>query len=128
LFHFFEKPVKIPTYLKMPRNVNWKALEKAYDFQPKNYEELVGMKGIGPSTIRGLALVSQLIYGKEVSWKEPVRYSYAYGGKDGVPRPVDKKAMDESINILRAAIEQAKLKNKEKLNIIKRLKEIVPKS
>lgn len=128
LLHFFEKPIEIPTYLKMPKNVNWKALEEAYDFQPKNYEELIGIKGIGPATVRGLALVSQLIYGKEVSWKEPIRYSYAYGGKDGVPRPVDKKAMDESIKTLKAFIEQARLKNKEKLSALRRLKGIVPKN
>lgn len=112
--------------LKMPRNVNWKALKEAYDFQPKNYEELIGIKGIGPATVRGLALVSEVIYGSPPSWKDPVRFSFAYGGKDGVPRPVDRKAMDDSIKFLNEVVKEAELKKKEKLEALKRLRSIIP--
>jgi len=112
--------------LKMPRKVNWKALERVYDFQPKNYEELIGVQGVGPSTVRGLALVSEIIYGKPPSWKDPCKFSFAYGGKDGVPHPIDRKAMDESIGFLRNLLEQSKLENKEKQNALKRLKNIIP--
>ncbi|MEM5790596.1 MAG: DUF763 domain-containing protein [Candidatus Aenigmatarchaeota archaeon] len=110
--------------LKMPRNINWDAVKNAYDFQPKNYEELIGIKGIGPSTIRGLALVSEIIYGAPPSWKDPVKFSFAYGGKDAVPRPVDRKAMDESIKFLDEVIKEAKLNKKEKLEVLKRLKSL----
>lgn len=113
--------------LKMPKNVNWNALKKAYDFQPKNYEELIGIKGIGPSTVRGLALVSEIIYGSSPSWRDPVRFSFAYGGKDRVPRPVDRKAMDESIKFLDEVIKEAELKKKEKLQALKRLRSLIPK-
>jgi hypothetical protein len=106
--------------------VNWKALEKAYDFQPKNYEELIAVQGIGPSTVRGLALVSEIIYGEVPSWKDPCKFSFAYGGKDGVPHPIDRKAMDESISFLRDLLEQSKLEKKEKLNALKRLRNIIP--
>ena len=114
--------------LKMPKNVNWNALKEAYDFQPKNYEELIGLKGIGPATVRGLALVSEIIYGSPPSWRDPVKYSFAYGGKDGVPRPVDRRAMDESIKFLDEVIKEAELKKKEKLEALKRLRALVPKS
>jgi hypothetical protein len=112
--------------LKMPRKVNWKALEKAYNFQPKNYEELIGIQGMGPSTVRGLALVSEIIYGEPPSWKDPCKFSFAYGGKDGVPHPIDRKAMDESISFLRNLLEQSKLEKEEKLNALKRLRNIIP--
>ncbi|MEM2780895.1 MAG: DUF763 domain-containing protein [Candidatus Bathyarchaeia archaeon] len=112
--------------LSMPANINWKALQQVYEFKPRNYEELLGFKGVGAATVRGLALIAELIYGEKPSWKDPVKYSFAYGGKDGVPYPVDRKAMDESIQILRRAIEDAKLGDKEKLNALNRLKVFIP--
>ena len=114
--------------LSMPRRVNWNALRGAYEFQPKNYEELLSIKGIGPATVRGLALVSQIIYGKPASWKDPVKYSFAYGGKDGVPYPVNREAMDESILILKQAIQEAQLGKKDKIRSLERLRQVVPDS
>ena len=113
-------------FFSMPWNLNWKALKKAYEFQPKNYEELLSIRGIGPSTVRGLALVSEIIYSQPPSWKDPVRYSFAYGGKDGVPFPVDRKSMDRSIQFLREAVEQAKVGDREKLQALNRLKRLIP--
>jgi len=118
-----EYPIDV---LSMPGNINWKALQEVYEFQPNNYEELLGFRGIGPATVRGLALVAELIYGQKPSWKDPVKYSFAYGGKDGVPHPVNRKAMDESIQILRQAIQEAKVGNKEKMQSLQRLRQIVP--
>jgi len=112
--------------LSMPRNINWKALSEVYEFKPHNYEELLGFKGMGPATIRGLALVAELIYGEKPSWKDPVKYSFAYGGKDGVPRPVNRRAMDESIRILKQAIEEAKIGSKERTRSLQRLRRFVP--
>jgi len=112
-------------FLSMPIRINWKAISKAYEFQPRNYEELLHIRGIGPATVRGLALISELIYGEEPSWRDPVKYSFAYGGKDGVPFPVDRKAMDESINILKQAVKNARLQDKEKLRSLRRLRKIL---
>ena len=112
--------------LSMPKNINWKILREIYEFQPRNYEELLGFKGVGPATVRGLALVAELIYGEKPSWKDPVKYSFAYGGKDGVPYPVDRKAMNESIKILNQAIQEAKVGEKEKLASLQRLRQFVP--
>jgi len=112
--------------LSMPWNINWKALQEVYEFQPSNYEELLGIRGVGPATVRGLALIAELIYGEKPSWKDPVKYSFAYGGKDGVPYPVNRKAMDESIHILKQAIQDAKVENKEKMRSLQRLRQLVP--
>jgi len=113
-------------FLSMPENINWKALEAVYEFQPGNYEQLLGFKGIGPATVRGLALIAELIYGEKPSWQDPVKYSFAYGGKDGVPFPVDRRAMDESIQILRLAIENAKIGEKDRMHSLQRLRRFVP--
>jgi hypothetical protein len=113
-------------FLSMPRNINWKALQEVYEFQPSDYEELLGHRGIGPATVRGLALIAELIYGDKPSWKDPVKYSFAYGGKDGVPYPVNRRAMDESIQMLRRAIQEAKVGDKEKMRSLERLRQFVP--
>jgi len=120
-----EKEAKdyVADFLSMPVTINWKALRKAYEFQPRDYEELLRIRGVGPSTVRGLALISDLIYGEKPSWKDPVKYSFCVGGKDGVPFPVDRGAYDEIIEILGNAVKQAKVGEKERINAIKRLRE-----
>ena len=112
--------------LSMPRNINWETLREVYEFQPSNYEELLEFRGVGPATVRGLALVAEVIYGEKPSWKDPVKYSFAYGGKDGVPRPVDRRAMDESIQILRQAVQNAKIGDREKMRSLQKLRRFVP--
>ena len=114
------------TTLNMPRNINWDTLERVYEFQPQNYEELLSVKGVGPATVRGLALVAELVYGEAPSWDDPVKFSFAYGGKDGVPYPVNREAMDESIEILRQSVQEAKIGDKEKLESLQRLRRFVP--
>ena len=101
------------------------ALQRAYELRPENYEELVAIRGIGPKAVRALALVSDLIYGKPPSWKDPARYSFAHGGKDGVPFPVDKPTYQKTTEILEGAIQGAKIGQKEKINAIRRLREFL---
>ena len=112
--------------LNMPRNINWDTLSRIYEFQPGNYEDLLSVKGVGPATVRGLALVAELVYGEKPSWADPVKFSFAFGGKDGVPYPVDRKAMDESIQILKQSVQQAKIGEKEKLRSLQNLRRFVP--
>ncbi len=95
--------------LSMPRTLNWKLARRMYDFKPENYEQLLSVRGVGPATVRGLALVAELVYGAPPSWKDPVKYSFCVGGKDGIPYPVNRRSYDEIIGILRNAIEQAKV-------------------
>ena len=112
--------------LNMPLNINWDTLSRVYEFQPNNYEELLSVKGVGPATVRGLALVAELVYGEKPNWDDPVKFSFAYGGKDGVPFPVDRKAMDESIQILKQSVQEAKIGDNEKLCSLQRLRRFVP--
>ncbi len=80
-----------------------------YERRPKDFEVLIGMEGIGPKTIRALALISELIYGVKPSVRDPVRFCFAHGGKDGHPYPVDRKTYDESIEFLRRAVNEARI-------------------
>ena len=99
----------------------YKIFTKTYESVPKNFESLLGTEGVGPKTIRALALISELVYGKSPSFTDPVRYSFAHGGKDGHPFPVDKETYDGSVEILRKALQQSKVGNSEKMDAIKRL-------
>ena len=101
------------------------ALQRAYEFQPENYEELVSISGIGPRSVRALALVSDLVYGKAPSWKDPVRFSFAHGGKDGIPYPVDRETYRNTIEMLEDTIEGAKVGQREKLKAVRRLHEFL---
>jgi hypothetical protein len=118
--------IQTQTTLNMPRNINWETLSRLYEFQPQNYEELLSVKGVGPATVRGLALVAELVYGEEPSWEDPVKFSFAYGGKDGVPFPVDRRAMDESIEILKKSVEEAKIGEKDKMLSLQNLRRFIP--
>jgi hypothetical protein len=120
------KKKSVVRYLDMPRTINWQKMKEIYDVHPTNYEELLAMRGVGPNTIRALALISDLIYGKAPSWEDPVKFSFTVGGKDGVPYPVNRKAMDESTEIIRQGIEQAKIGEKEKIQALQRLKDFLP--
>ena len=112
-------------YKLLPRRMNWDILKEVYDIHPQNYEQLISIKGVGPATIRGLALISELLYGEGPSWRDPVRYSFAFGGKDGVPFPVERKAMDEATQILEHAINKSKLGEEDRIGSIRRLREFV---
>ncbi|MFP4116724.1 MAG: DUF763 domain-containing protein [Candidatus Aenigmatarchaeota archaeon] len=100
-------------------------LEKAYQKQPKGYEELVETEGIGKKSLRALALIAQLVHGSENDWDDPAKYSYAHGGKDGYPRPVDREEYDKSIEFLRQALEKADIGKKEKMRSLEKLKEFL---
>jgi hypothetical protein len=103
---------------------DWEALERAYELQPQNYKELLSLSGMGKKKLRALALVSKLIYGSDLDWKDPVKYSFAHGGKDGIPYPVDRPSYDHTIAFLRDAIDSAKIDSEEKKAALRRLQVI----
>jgi hypothetical protein len=119
------QPIQGIEGFSMPRNLNWSIFNDLYDFQPKNYEEFLSFKGVGPGIVRALALISELTYGKPASWKDPIKFSYAFGGKDGVPRPIDKGEMDQAISFLHNALEKADFNSNEKKKAFMRLQNIV---
>lgn len=124
----FTKDVKTKYLSVIPQRMNWEAVRKAYEFQPSDYQELISIKGIGPATVRALALISQLMYGEEADWKDPMKYAFTVGGKDGVPFPVERKTMDKTTEILKQAIQGSEIDKKTKKKAVKRLKTLVPKS
>lgn len=98
-----------------------KILLKTYEVCPSNFEELLGIQGVGPKTIRALALVSELIYGAPVSCQDPAKFSFAHGGKDGYPYPLDRQTYEKSIEVLRIAVKKAKIGRREKLDALRQL-------
>jgi len=103
-----------------PRRLH-RILLKTYERQPEDFATLLGMEGVGARTLRALSLVGELVYGAPVSIKDPARFAFAHGGKDGHPYPVDKKTYDKSIQTLHTAVEKAKLGQREQVEALKRL-------
>ena len=115
-----------PQRLYMPRRFNWSLLNRAYELQPRSYEDMLAIQGVGPSTVRALAYISALMYGSPPAWQDPAKYSFAVGGKDGIPYPVNRRAMDEATMLIREGIDEASVGRKDKLRAIERLQTLVP--
>ena len=98
-----------------------KILLKTYERAPEDFETLLGIEGVGPKTLRSLALASELIYGTPASTRDPARFAFAVGGKDGVPFPVDRAVYDRTIAVLRRAVDRARIDRSERVAALKRL-------
>lgn len=96
-------------------------LAKTYEQQPRGFEQLLGMQGVGGRTVRALAMIADLVYGAPMCRRDPAACSFAHGGKDGIPYPVDKPNYDRSIEVVKKAVERAKLGNKETADALRRL-------
>ena len=118
--------------LEMPRrhhvgaaDINPKYLQKillrTYEKAPADFEALLSIEGVGAKTLRALALTSELIYGTRVSQKDPARYSFAHGGKDGTPYPVDRETYDKTIEVMHDALNGAKIDRSDKVRAFRRL-------
>lgn len=90
--------------------------------RPASYEKLLSLKGVGPKTIRALSLVSEIIYGAKPSYRDPARYSFAHGGKDATPYPVDRITYDQSIKFFADVVSKSRLQSSEKNRIFYKLK------
>lgn len=110
--------------LKRLGSVLWLAHEK----KPSDFEDLLLLEGLGPRTLQSLTLVSEVIYGTPSRFKDPARFSFAHGGKDGHPFPVPTKTYDETIGTLQSAIHKAKMGESDKKEAIKRLHNIAAKA
>ena len=120
--------------LELPRrhevstaDINAKYLQKillrTYEAAPPDFESLLSIEGVGAKTLRALALTSELVYGTKASHRDPARYSFAHGGKDGTPFPVDRSTYDQTIEIMRTALNGAKVDRSEKVHAFRRLAE-----
>jgi hypothetical protein len=107
--------------LDVPARHLEKILLKTYERAPENFEMLLGIEGVGPKTLRALALASELVHGTAASMRDPARFAFAHGGKDGTPFPVDRITYDKTIEILNKAINRASVDRTEKVSAFKRL-------
>ena len=98
-----------------------KTLRRLYDLGPRDYEQLLSAEGVGPATVRAFALVGEVVYGVRASYRDPVRYSFAHGGKDGHPYPVDRNNYDRSIAMLETALRRARAGDRDKMEALRRL-------
>lgn len=98
-----------------------KIFAKLGDEKPRTYESLLATRGVGPTTIRALALVGEVIYGAQASYEDPARYSFAHGGKDAIPYPVDRPTYDQTIETLRKVVKKTSLQSSEKRTILDKL-------
>jgi len=93
----------------------------AQEQNPQNFENLLSLKNIGPRTIRALSLISEIIYGAKPSYKDPARYSFSVGGKDGTPFPVDREVYDQTLVIMERGIKKSKISLDEREKALERL-------
>ena len=97
-----------------------KILPKTYERAPEDFETLLGMQGVGARTLR-VALTSEIIYGTPASTRDPARFSFAHGGKDGTLFPVDTGTYDKTIEVFPAAVTRAGIDRSERARALKRL-------
>jgi len=103
-----------------PRHLR-SVLLTTYERGPEDFEALLGLEGVGARTLRALALVSEVIYGTPAGTRDPARFAFAHGGKDGTPFPVDREVYDRTIDTLHRAMAAARLDRSEKVDALKRL-------
>ena len=99
-------------------------LAVAHDRELRDFASLLLVEGLGPRTIQSLALIAELIHGAPSRFADPARFSFAHGGKDGHPFPVPLKTYDESISVLRRALDAARVGHSEKIGAFRRLDQL----
>ena len=100
-------------------------LAVAYERDLRDFASLLLVENLGPRTLQSLALIAEVVHGAPSRFNDPARFSFALGGKDRHPFPVPLKTYDESISVLRRALESAKLGDPEKMDGFKRLDKFV---
>jgi uncharacterized protein len=97
------------------------ALCAAADVGPREYPDLLLVPGVGPRTVEALALVAEVIHGAPSRFRDPARFSYAHGGKDGVPFPVPLAVYDRTIGVLKEAVARARLGQDDRMAALREL-------
>lgn len=98
-------------------------LAMAYEAGFKDFESLLLLRGLGPKTLRSLTLVSEVIHGTPSRFSDPARFSFAHGGKDGHPHPVQTHVYDQTLGELQNALDRSRLGYSDKKNALKKLSE-----
>ncbi|MDQ3986615.1 MAG: DUF763 domain-containing protein [Actinomycetota bacterium] len=103
-----------------PRRIE-RVLVKSYETQPADYTALLATPGVGAKGLRALSLVAEVAYGARASVRDPASFSFAHGGKDGTPFPVDRKTYDSTIEALKVTVADARIGRTDKKNALQRL-------
>ncbi|NEJ69779.1 DUF763 domain-containing protein [Rhizobium phaseoli] len=96
-------------------------LAAAADRGPADFEQLLLVPGVGARTVNALALVAEVVHGAPCRFSDPARFSIAHGGKDRHPFPVPLKVYDETIGVMKSAVQKGRLGREEELQALKRL-------
>jgi hypothetical protein len=96
-------------------------LAAAAERGPLDFPELLLTPGVGARTVQSLAMVAEVVHGAPYRFRDPARFSLAHGGKDRHPYPVPIKVYDETIRVLKSAVQKAKLGRDEEMQALKRL-------
>jgi hypothetical protein len=99
------------------------SLAAAADRGPIDFPELLLAPGVGRRTVEALAMVAEVVHGAPCRFADPARFSFAHGGKDRHPFPVPLRVYDETIRVLKSAVQKARLGREEELGALKRLDE-----
>jgi len=90
-----------------------KTIEDVHSLGPENFTQVLSAEGVGPKTIRALSLVAEIVYGAKPSYEDPARYTFAVGGKDGTPFPVDRATYDRMLNAIERGIKLSQTNQRE---------------
>jgi hypothetical protein len=101
-------------------------LVKSYERQPETFTELLATPGVGAKGLRALSMVAELTYGEPAAIRDPITFSFAHGGKDGTPFPVDRTTYDATIESLRRTVNEVKLGRAERKKAMERLTRLAP--
>jgi len=98
-----------------------RVLLSTYERAPADFEAVLASPGVGPAALRALSLIAEVVYGAPTSTRDPARFSFAHGGKDGHPFPVDRSTYDHSIAWLHEAVERAKVGHSDRVAALRSL-------
>ena len=107
--------------LDMNIRVDWNHMRSIYERSPADFNELYTMKGVGTSTMRALSYLAEVIFGSQPSYKDPIKYSFALGGKDGIPKPVNYEDYDKCISFYSEVLSDYRTGNRESIKIAENL-------
>jgi len=131
LLDFFgERPIYYRPSVNLGAKLNYERIARYVPRDISDFKELVLTRGIGPSVFKALALVAELIYRAEADWRDPAtvdpfKFSFAVGGKDGVPYPIDKRTYDELLYVFESLVDLAiKSGDRGILNYLRKMGEV----
>ncbi len=117
--------LNLPARHDLPRvNHLEKILNRLYEKPVQDYEDFLSRKGVGPKTVRALSMVAEVVWGAKPSYEDPARYSFAHGGKDGHPHPVDYNRYQNTIETLNFALKKCRAERSSKKKAFQRLSKL----